>query len=279
MRKTTMELSRPLLDVIKARTSWRSYSPASIEPDHKKKLLSLIDEKVTSPFGASCKLQWLTMEGVDPAEKKKLGTYGVISGAREFVVGITPEGDLNAVQHLGYVMERVVLLATDLSLATCWLGGTFSRTGVAGLVKAAHGDSIPAMVPVGHPTGHRHVVDIVVRLAVKAKARLPFERVFFDGGFGRPLVRSRAGVLEAPLEAIRLGPSSKNSQPWRVVVAGDGDAIHFYNVSRWHLDLGIAVCHFDLQAKEQGTAGAWRVEDPGVAAPEGISYVISWFKE
>jgi hypothetical protein len=273
-----MYFSRPVLDVIKARTSWRSYAPASIEASLKQRLVSLIEEKATSPFGASCKLQWMTMEGTDPAEKKKLGTYGVITGAREFIVGITPEGDMNAVQHLGYVLERVVLHATDAGLATCWLGGTFSRTGVAELVKAGAGDSIPALIPVGYATGHRHVVDIVVRLAVKAKARLSFERVCFDGDFGKSLDRSRACGLELPLEAIRLGPSSKNGQPWRLVVASDGAAVHFYNVGGWHLDRGIAVCHFDLQAKEQGMAGAWRVDNPGIAAPDGVNYVISWFK-
>ncbi len=274
-----MEFSHPVLDVIKARTSWRSYSPAVIATDVKQRLLSLISEKVTSPFGASCKVQWMTMEGVDPAEKKKLGTYGVITGAREFIVGITPEGDMNAVQHLGYVLERVVLHATDAGLATCWLGGTFSRTGVAELVKAGAGDSIPAMIPVGYATGHRHVVDIVVRLAVKAKARKPFESMCFDGDFGKPLGRSQAGGLELPIEAIRLGPSSKNGQPWRLVVAGDGNAVHFYNVGGWHLDRGIAVCHFDLQTKEQGMAGAWRVENPGIVAPDDVNYVISWFKK
>ena len=274
-----MEFSRPVLDVIKARTSWRSFSPGAIEPSLKQRLLSLIDEQATSPFGASCKLQWMTMEGVDPAEKKNLGTYGVISGAKEFIVGITPEDDMNAVQHLGYVLERVVLHATDMGIATCWLGGTFSRTGVAELVKAVAGDSIPAIIPIGYPTNHRHVLDIVVRLAIKAKARRPFERVCFDGDFGKPLDRSRAGDLENALEAIRLGPSSKNGQPWRILVAGDKTAVHFYNLNDWHLDRGIAVCHFDLQVKEQGVPGEWRVENPGITVPDDVNYVISWFKE
>ncbi|NMC07013.1 MAG: hypothetical protein GYA24_17475 [Candidatus Lokiarchaeota archaeon] len=274
----SMEFSRPVLDVIRARTSWRSYSQVPIAADLKQHLLSLINEPVTSPFNSSCKLRWMTMAGVDPSEKKKIGTYGVISGAKEFIVGITQEGDLNALQHLGYVMERLILHATDMSLATCWLGGTFNRTDVAGLVKMAPGDSIPAITPVGYPTGRRHVVDIVIRVAVKAKARHPFERVFFDGAFDTPLARSRAGELELPLEAVRLAPSGKNGQPWRLVVERGGSAVHFFNVGGWHIDRGIAACHFDLQAREQGVTGKWRVENPGIAAPAGIEYVISWIK-
>ncbi|MEX2681223.1 MAG: nitroreductase family protein [Candidatus Sigynarchaeota archaeon] len=274
-----MEFTRPVLDVIKARTSWRSYSSVAIATDVKQFLLSMISKKTTSPFGASCKLQWITMEGIDPAEKKKLGTYGVITGAREFIVGITPEGDMNALQHLGYVLERVVLHATDAGLATCWLGGTFNRLGVAELVKAGAGDSIPAMIPVGYATNHRHIVDVVVRFTVKAKSRKPFESICFDGDFGKPLGRSQAGSIESALEAVRLGPSSKNVQPWRIIVARDGAAVHFYNVGGWHLDRGIAVCHFDLQAKEQGLDGTWRVENPGIVAPDGVDYVISWFKK
>ena len=41
--------------------------------------------------------------------------------------------------------------------------------------------------------------------------------------------------------------------------------------------MGIALCHFELVARETGLGGAWVVEDPGlVAAGSGCEYTATW---
>ena len=80
-----------------------------------------------------------------------------------------------------------------------------------------------------------------------------------------------------------MAPSATNKQPWRIVRRGDD--WHFYLVrtkgygkgSPWfkllriadlqRVDLGIAMCHFELVARESGRDGRWVVEDPGLALP------------
>jgi hypothetical protein len=62
-------------------------------------------------------------------------------------------------------------------------------------------------------------------------------------------------------------------------MAGGGAAFHFYSSRGMQLDRGIAVCHFDLVVKSLPIAGSWKVEDPGLSRPEGVNYVISWFKK
>ena len=90
-----------------------------------------------------------------------------------------------------------------------------------------------------------------------------------------------------------MAPSATNRQPWRIVRRGDD--WHFYLArtkgygkgSPWfkllriadlqRVDLGIAMCHFELVAREAGLAGRWVVDDPGLALPgPGIEYTATW---
>jgi len=62
---------------------------------------------------------------------------------------------------------------------------------------------------------------------------------------------------------VRLAPSAVNRQPWRMVVMDD--VVHFYlqrakslgggKLDMQKIDMGIALCHFELMAKELGFKG------------------------
>ena len=43
------------------------------------------------------------------------------------------------------------------------------------------------------------------------------------------------------------------------------------------IDMGIAMCHFELVAQQCGLKGCWEVDDPGLEKPgESIEYTVSW---
>ena len=46
------------------------------------------------------------------------------------------------------------------------------------------------------------------------------------------------------------------------------------------VDLGIALCHFELVARELGLAGEWVFDGPaasvGADAPQGVEYTATW---
>ena len=121
-----------------------------------------------------------------------------------------------------------------------------------------------------------------MRKGIRADERLDFEALFFDGDTSTPLSREKAGVLALPLEMVRLAPSAVNKQPWRVIVK-DG-AAHFYckrskgvgggQLDMQMIDLGIALCHFDLTAQECGLDMEFVQEDPRLA--EDMEYVASY---
>lgn len=44
------------------------------------------------------------------------------------------------------------------------------------------------------------------------------------------------------------------------------------------VDMGIAMCHFELVARQCGLKGGWVVDDPGIEKPgESTEYTVSWF--
>ena len=123
-----------------------------------------------------------------------------------------------------------------------------------------------------------------MRKAIHADERLPFEELFFDGDAATPLSQEKAGDLAVPLEMVRLAPSAVNRQPWRVVVKEN--AAHFYlkrakgmgggALDMQKIDMGIALCHFDLAAHEAGLAPRFVQDDPGIETPNGEEYIASW---
>src|SRR5512137_726052 len=118
-------------------------------------------------------------------------------------------------------------------------------------------------------------------------ARLP---AAISGCHGKRSFSMPAGASRYRLG--RLGPSASNKQPWRIV--REGDRWHFYlqRTPRYaavgigkliriadiqRIDLGIAMCHFELTAAELGLAGQWQIGDPGLEMPDDLTeYTASW---
>ena len=193
-------------------------------------------------------------------------------------------------EDFGYAGEQIVLVATGLGLGTCWLGGTFRRSRFAERLALRPGEKMPCVLSVGIPAGRRSLVDRISRLGAGSDRRLPWGRLFFDGGWDRPLDEEAAGAYRTPLEMVRLAPSASNRQPWRVV--RQGQAWHFFlqRTPGYHavseplssgndlqrVDMGIAMCHFELTARDLGLEGRWVVAGEEVAGPGPAEYVVSW---
>jgi hypothetical protein len=51
--------------------------------------------------------------------------------------------------------------------------------------------------------------------------------------------------------------------------------LHLADLQR--VDMGIAMCHFELTARELGLGGRWVVDDPCIEKPDETSeYTTSW---
>ncbi len=286
-----MEFSRSVIDIIKMRSSWRAYKAQPIEPEKLAKLRESMKSLSTGPFGGRARFELIECPNIDPTEAKKLGTYGIVKGARYFIVGAKTPSPMD-LEDFGYLFEEIILLATDLGLGTVWLGGTFKRTDFANQAHVTGNESVPAISPVGYVTDKRRWVDSIMRWSIKATTRKPWEQLFFMGNFNTPLAPTSVEPFNIPLEMVRLGPSAGNGQPWRVVKDQDAHNYHFYiqRTSKSHelkslpqftrIDCGIAMCHFDLSTKQLKLPGKWVVQDPHIGPfPLNTKYVASWVHE
>jgi nitroreductase len=288
MSKTWQHFNKPLLDVIKSRRSVRSYRNENLSSE----LTGLLRDYIaglSGPFDRKFRLVLFSSQEIMEKTKGKIGTYGVIRGAHDYIAGVVEKGD-KGLEQLGYVLEKFILYAASLELGTCWLGGTFSRRLFSQLVELGEDERLPVVTPVGYPGDKMSMLESLMRFGAGSNKRKPWDTLFFDGGFTRPLVEGEAAEYAAALEAVRLAPSASNKQPWRIL--RQGKATHFYlrpnpgygkalGFNIQEIDLGIAMCHFEMMLQEAGLQGRWIVADPGVdTAPQGeLYYTASWVAE
>jgi nitroreductase len=284
-----------ITSIIRKRFSCRTYLDRPLAAESRERLLDFMASLPAGPLGSSARFVLTTSTEADSDSLRGLGTYGFIRGAGAFLIGATAPAP-NNLEDYGYLMERIVLLATALDLGTCWLGGTFTRSGFAQKIQATPDEIIPAVSPIGYIADPARARNSELRRRIGSERRLPWEQMFFQGTADRPLTREEAGEYAIPLDMLRLAPSASNKQPWRIVK--DGSAWHFYvqrtrgyNSGIAHrflkipdlqrVDMGIAMCHFALTAAEMGLGGRWVVSPPPVAggdsqARAGREYTASW---
>ncbi len=275
-----------LIETIKTRKSCRTYGTRAVEPEKLAELRQFLASNRETPFGGRVRFQLLDLNEMSSGELGKLTTYGVIKGARQFMVG-TVEKRQGAMEDCGYSMENNILRATSLGLGTCWLGGTFKRSGFAGKISLGEGELLPVISPVGYAGERRSVVDRAFRFVASSDKRRPWNELFYHRDLDSPLDKENAGRFDLPLECVRMAPSASNKQPWRIIKEKGRDLFHFYlkrtpgygriakDIELQNIDIGIAMCHFDLSTKELGLTGAWNVDDPRINAA-GLEYIVSW---
>ena len=278
-----MKYQHKVTELVRMRTSWRTYDDLPLEGSNRAALDQACAELEAGLFGERLRLQVVDMREAAPPGAK-LGDYGTLKNVRYFIAGVIEDGPLAYVSY-GYRMEQLVLKATDLGLGTCWLG-YFDRALFPDL-QPGEGELFPAVSAVGYVASHRRLAERLIRTAVRAKKRKPREKLFFDGELGRPLSVEAAGAYERPLTGVRVAPSSGNTQPWRVVKEPGKPVFHFHLVQvkegyqrrRLHdIDVGIGMCHFELVARRDRIEGSWRrLDDPPCETPSKTDYVVSWF--
>ncbi len=279
-----------IMEIIKKRESIRTYDEKRpIEGDILAQLEEKVQEKHVGPMNHQVRFRLLDMGKVSGQELKKLGTYGVIKGARFFLLGAVEEKE-GSLEDYGYCMEKLVLESTALGLGTCWLSGTFRRSSFAKQMELGPEELLPAITPVGYSAERKRFVERLFKAGTRSDKRKPWDKLFIGPDGLLPLPPEKAGKYQEVLEAVRLAPSTRNLQPWRIIRDEDGD-FHLYlkgkregkrpegRVDSQKIDMGIAMCHFDLVAEEKGIEGNWhRIEALKDSEPPlgNLEYISTW---
>ena len=272
-----------VIALIDQRTSVRTYTDQPIETEKRDAISAFMAGHTDNPFGARVRFALVD------SDEKKLGTYGVIRGAKTFFAGCLQKGDRD-LEGFGFVFEKIVLFAQAQGLGTCWLGGMLNRGSFGKVLDMKSSEYLPAVSPLGYARAKRSLMDQVVVISAGARKRKPFGELFFDETWGNPLDIADSDIKTC-LEMVRKGPSASNKQPWRVI--RKNGKYHFYlaedrkyigntrfGFCMQRIDMGIAACHFSLTAKELGVPGEILFEDPKLLSDgeikAGCQYSFTW---
>jgi len=282
-------MNQTVKEIIEKRYSCRFYIDESIQETHQQELRRFLETQQTGPMGTHARFTLVAATQDDRQSLKGLGTYGFIKNPKGFIIGAIGQGPKN-LEDYGYLLEKVILKATDIGLGTCWLGGSFTKSSFAKKISLSDNETIPAVASVGYDE-KKNGRSEQIRQYLGSARRLPMDLLFFENSFDKKMT-SYDGKYALPLEMVRRAPSASNKQPWRIVRIND--AWHFYlqrtkgygkgtlvyNLLRLadlqRVDMGIAMCHFEITARELALKGSWIIEDPKIQIPEGAEYTVTW---
>ncbi len=257
--------------LVRERRSFRTYDGRELTAYDKEKLCVFM-ETIGNPYGLPVSFRLL----------EKMSCPVVVG--TELYIGAKMKDTPNMNTAFGYTFETLVLYAQSLGIGTVWIGGTMDRGAFEKAMELSENEVMPCVSPVGYPAKKMSLRESVMRTGVKADERLAFEEIAYWKDFDHPLTPETAGSLFLPLEMVRLAPSAVNKQPWRMVMTDD--AVHFYllrsrnfgggTLDMQKIDIGIALCHFELMAKELGIYTEFVTASPDIPCKNGAEYIASY---
>ena len=263
------------MDAIRARRSVRTFDERKADRAVLEKIMDFA-RKVQNPYDIS--ITWSLLDG-----KRDSLSSSVVVGTDDWIAGKMAQIP-HAEEAFGYTFEKVVLYAWSLGIGTTWIAGTMDRQAFEHAMRVKEGEMMPCVSPLGYPAKKMSVRESLMRKGIRAEERAPFGELFFRGSFDTPLSPEDAGDFAVPLEMVRLGPSAVNKQPWRAVI--DGNKVHFfvehrkgYEPGKWDIqkiDMGIALCHFEIGAEESGIPVIFGIERPDLSCPDDMEYIASY---
>lgn len=275
-----------IVELVKQRHSCRSFDRRFLEPE----FLATLEKfaaAVAPPFGSQLRFGIIDNEQVRAENLFSAGSYGMIKGARFYLAALVRRDEPRRWEDAGFALEAAVLRVTDLGLGSCWIGGVFDRRRFGRALGIRSGEQLPAVVAVGRPAEKRTLRDRLVRWSARGGQRKDAAALFFKDRWQTSLAYDQAGGWAQACECVRLAPSASNKQPWRIVRIGN--AFHFFLArdkaysammplaDLQRIDMGIAMCHFELSAAELGLDGEWRSAEPALSGtPANHEYIVTF---
>ena len=268
-----------LLDQIRHRRSVRTYNGEPLRQEEKERIMDYAQD-LANPFGVDIQFRMLDA-------KEHILSSPVIVGEDTYLTGKlrrVPNGEV----AFGYAFEEILLFADGMGLGTVWIGGTMNRKVFETAIDLLDDEVMPCVSPIGYPAEKLSIRENLMRKGVKADTRMEFGALFFDKTFRQPLSPAAYPRLNDALEMVRWAPSAVNKQPWRLLF--DGNSVHFYekhshgyiDARGWDMqkiDIGIALLHFELGAKDAGYSTRILINDPELDTPSDMEYIVSCLLE
>lgn len=209
-----------LKEAMEARHSVRAYKDIPIEQEKRDKLDAFVDE-CNRESGLDIVVRYDDPAGFDT----RLAHYGLFTGISNYIVlkgKKTKDFDFLC----GYYGEKIVLLAQQLGLNTCWTAMTFNKKMVKTLVPEGESLCMAISLGYGETQGKPH------------KGKTLHDVIDVKGGMPEWFAEG--------VEAALLAPTAVNQQKFVFSLDGDEPSIRVKGLGSYtKVDLGIAAYHFD----------------------------------
>jgi nitroreductase len=269
-----------IIGIIKKRKSCRTFIQVGLKPADKTELERFI---VENSKGLQDEVMNFRILDKKDADKQMKLNYGMITGHNTYILG-TSKSTAESRVNYGYLLEKVVLKATDMNISTCWIG-YFDHT-YFNEIHIEDGFEIPGIVIIGYSDDKQSYQDKIVRFSINASNRNSWNKLFFNYNSKTPLEPGDLKEYSDSLEMARLAPSSGNTQPWRVFYDDTVKEFHFFKKSvskRYELrglhdiDMGIAIAHFELTSLQNRLSGRWlNHTNENVRTIADLQYIMTW---
>ena len=203
-----------IFDLMRARRSCRSFQARKLTDANQKELMEYVHLYSDAPLIGNAPIRFEYIAA-------PLTVWPVV-GAAEFLVAIAPsEYNRLAVIDVGRSLQKIVIAATRMGLATCWIGPGADQSSIMRHLGDRFNpkeDHIICVCAVGYKSWYKPLFLRVIQGL--QRRRLPLSELFFaDSYLKEPL------NVEAPpfkrfgrnYEVCQWSPSSFNGQPTRCV--------------------------------------------------------------
>ena len=210
-----------ILEAIENRRSIRKYQNKAISEDDK----NILNEKIAE-LNTESGLHIQLLTGKPEAFKSFLAHYGGFENAENYLALVGKRSaDLD--EKCGYYGEQIVLLAQQLGLSTCWIGGSFNKR--AAFYECANDEKLSLIISIGYPAEEGRVH--------KSKT---YEQVTKD-------CSNAPDWFRKGIEAALLAPTAVNQQKFIISMTPEGNVTAKAGIGPFSkVDLGIVKLHFEI---------------------------------
>jgi Nitroreductase family. len=211
-----------LLQAIEARHSVRAYENRPIGASAMTALTAEM-EKLNEQSGMHMQL---VLDDPD-CFQGFLAKYGAFVNAKNYIA-LVGKNEPGLAEKCGYYGEKLVLLAQQLGLNTCWVGGTYQKGKCRATVLKGEKLKLIIVLGYGQTQGKERETKPIEALCT---VNGPMPDWFLKG-----------------MKAVQLAPTAINQQRFHFTLKNNGVEATALFGPLTKVDLGIAKCHFEIGA-------------------------------
>lgn len=217
-------------EAIKARHSVRSYTDQKIDPSTVD-ALRLEIEKCNKESGLNTQLL-IDYPGVFDGFLARYGRFKNVSN----YLALVGKKDEGVDEIIGWYGERLVLLAQQLGLNSCWVGGTYSKNKCPAIIE--QGEKLRCVISLGYGESEG-----------KPRKSKPMEELCKVEGV-------TPTWFKLGMEAAMLAPTAMNQQHFLFTLSDDKVSAKSTGGFFSEVDLGIVKYHFEIGAGKESFSWA-----------------------